>query len=196
MNFQNRNGNKGISSPGMVKHHYTWSCLVPWLILVSLFALSLTTISCSDSSTASQSQTTSLPTTLTPESSKSFRISGPGMEPSLSDGDKVNAFNIYRDIKRGDIVVYISPENPDYTLIKRVVGLPGETIEIKDNQVYINASILVEPYILESPSYTVAPSTIPNDYYFMLGDNRNKSNDSHNHGAVPMENIKYLVEIQ
>ncbi len=81
--------------------------------------------------------------------------------------------------QRGDIVVLHPPEDElDY--IKRIVALPGETIEIKsDDGVYINGVRLYEPYIKEKPNYNYAPFTVPANHVFVLGDNRNNSNDSH-----------------
>ncbi|MEG1536866.1 MAG: signal peptidase I [Clostridiales bacterium] len=83
--------------------------------------------------------------------------------------------------QRGDIVVFTAPAemNSRFDFVKRVIGLPGETLEIKDNAVYINGEALVEDYIYEAPLYTYGPVTVPEDCYFMMGDNRNSSLDSH-----------------
>lgn len=97
-----------------------------------------------------------------------------------------------QDIERGDIVVFDPPEyvqekGPDW--VKRVIGLPGEKVEIKNGVVYINDNPLIEGYLLEKPEYDYGPMIVPNDTYFVLGDNRNDSRDSHYWGVLPKENI-------
>ena len=116
------------------------------------------------------------------------------MEPTLHNGDKLTGYPVYRDLQRGDIVVFVSPDNSGNTLLKRVVGLPGETIEIKDGQVLINGTVLTETYTAEPLTYTVESTVIPEKNYYMLGDNRNHSSDSHNFGPVPADNVKLIVE--
>ena len=95
--------------------------------------------------------------------------------------------------ERGDIVVFSPNDNSEGDdLLKRVIGLPGETIEVKDGYVYIDGVALEENYILEQPNYFFAEVTVPENCYFMMGDNRNMSRDSHawDNPFVPMENIK------
>jgi signal peptidase I len=128
--------------------------------------------------------------------SKTFKFSGASMEPSLHDGDKVKALVVNRELRRGDVVVFTMPGSPGSTLVKRIIGLPTETIEIKEGQVIINGVNLNEPYIMEPPSYSLELTLIPDKSYFILGDNRNQSKDSHNFGAVPLANIQYIVEIK
>ncbi len=95
-----------------------------------------------------------------------------------------------RDIIRGDIVAFKSPENPKVPFIKRVVGLPGETLEIRDKTVYINGKELQEPYkyFIDVRDYVIrdnyGPKSIPPNCYFMMGDNRDNSNDSRYWGFV------------
>ena len=91
--------------------------------------------------------------------------------------------------KRGDIVVFRYPRDPSRDFIKRVVALPGETVEIKAGQVYVNNLRLEEPYILDNPTYSKEPTVVLSDQYFVLGDNRNNSSDSHVWGPVPIENV-------
>ncbi len=101
--------------------------------------------------------------------------------------------------KRGDIILFHPNEtlknlfapNIDYQeiFIKRVIGLPGETVEVKRGKVYVNGKPLVEPYILEPPQYQQAPTKVPKNQYFVLGDNRNNSNDSHIWGFVSKDLI-------
>ncbi len=109
-------------------------------------------------------------------------------------------------IKRSDIIVFKYPEEPDRDYIKRVIGLPGETVEVREKKVYINSKALDEPYVhfLQPPAATselhevtsfdvrerYGPVTVPADHYFMMGDNRDNSQDSRYWGFLPRENIK------
>jgi signal peptidase I len=124
---------------------------------------------------------------------KSVKMGGASMEPTIHDGDKVNLFPVDRELKRGDIAMFSSPTNPPIAMAKRIVGLPTERLEIKNGQVLINGTALNEPYIMEPPSYTFYTTLIPDKSYFVLGDNRNHSKDSHNFGVVPLENIEYII---
>ena len=92
------------------------------------------------------------------------------------------------DPQRGDIIIFHFPLDPEQDLIKRVIGLPGETIEIQDGIVRVNGTPLEEPYITEPPAY-IGEWVVPAGQYFVLGDNRNDSRDSHQWGFLPHENI-------
>lgn len=121
-----------------------------------------------------------------------FRISGSSMLPTLHDGEYVFVYRLAywrHPPKRGDIIVFRYPLNPKRTLIKRVIGLPGETVSVHNGQVYINGKPLPEDYILSSPRYTAAPVTVGPDEVYVLGDNRNNSNDSHAWGLLKQEMI-------
>lgn len=88
---------------------------------------------------------------------------------------------VFGDPERGEIVFFKFPDNEEETFVKRIIGLPGEKIEIKDGKVYINDSAepLYEPYLKETPHReNFGPVVVPEDSYFMLGDNRNHSSDS------------------
>ena len=93
----------------------------------------------------------------------------------------------------GDVVILRPPSNSSIDYIKRVIALPGETVEIKDGLVYIDGGSLSEPYILDPPHYTMKPLEVPQGHCFVLGDNRNSSNDSHIWGPLPLDNIEGKV---
>jgi signal peptidase I len=106
-------------------------------------------------------------------------------------------------IRRGDIIVFKYPEDPERDFIKRVIGLPGETVELRNKKVHINGKPLDEPYVqyLFTPSdgegpfdydvrMTYGPVTVPPNHYFMMGDNRDNSQDSRYWGFLPREYIK------
>ncbi len=114
------------------------------------------------------------------------------MLPTIEPGEYLivsKAAYFFKDPQRGDIIVLKHPYDPNEPLIKRVIGLPGDFIEIRDHKVFINGSPLNEPYIREPVNYKYPYQEIPEDNYFVLGDNRNISNDSHKGWTVPRENI-------
>lgn len=100
----------------------------------------------------------------------------------------------FQQPQRGDIVVFsptetLKQQNFKDAFIKRIIGLPGDKIQVKDGKVYVNNQPLEEKYIAEAPNYQYGPVTVPPNSYFVLGDNRNNSYDSHYWGFVPKENI-------
>ena len=117
-------------------------------------------------------------------------VLGSSMEPNFETGQRliVNKI-IYRfdDVRHGDVVILHPPSNLSVDYIKRVIALPGETVEIKDGLVYIDGGPLSEPYILYPPHYTMKPLEVPQGHCFVLGDNRNSSNDSHIWGPLPLD---------
>ena len=135
------------------------------------------------------------------------KVEGTSMLPRLHDGERifVNKFlfmldgwptknqSIGRPIQRGDIVVFWYPDDPNKSFIKRVIGLPGDTVRIdEDGKVYINSAAIDEAYL--SPLYTrrprpMQPTFVKSHYYFVMGDNRDHSNDSRDWGFVPEKYI-------
>jgi signal peptidase I len=120
-------------------------------------------------------------------------INGSCMEPNLYNGQRIviNKAAVYFDEwERGEVIVFQPPESPGATpFIKRVIGLPGETVEVRGGEVFVDGRVLDEAYIAESPNYTMEAIGVPEGHYFVLGDNRNHANDSHTGWTVPRENI-------
>jgi signal peptidase I len=94
----------------------------------------------------------------------------------------------FGEYNRGDIIVFHFPLNPDEELVKRIIGLPGDNVVVKDNQVYVNGQKLDEPYIAQAPLYS-GEWIVPEGTLFVLGDNRNNSNDSKDWGLLPQDNV-------
>lgn len=125
------------------------------------------------------------------------------MEPTLQNYDRIIVDKLsyrFQTPQRFDIVVFepneavikgcgLSAEKQKSSLIKRVIGLPGDLVEIKEGVTYINDQPLSEPYLVKSPEYDLPLTTVPANSYFALGDNRNNSCDGHIWGFVPKENI-------
>lgn len=129
------------------------------------------------------------------------------MLPTLEIDDRLIIEKIskhFRQLERGDIVVFIPPDDATTiclgpaqasrprrrdAYIKRVIGLPGETIEVRNGKVFIDGQQLSEKYIQEAPEYIYGPKTIPAQSFLVLGDNRNNSCDSHSWDFVARENI-------
>lgn len=126
-----------------------------------------------------------------------FVIQGSSMEPNFHDGDYliVNELTYrFSEPARGDVIVFKYPLDPSKRFIKRVMGLPGDTIQAKNNRVYIikdgKTTELDEKYLSSSartPSF--GPVTVPVGQYYVLGDNREFSSDSHEWGTLPRVNI-------
>ena len=145
-----------------------------------------------------------------------YEVEGTSMEPNLYDGQRLSVnkavyFHIdserlngiipffeweedrviylFHPPRRGELIIFRPPSDPSRDFIKRVIATPGENVEIKAGRVYINGVQIKETFISEEPSYTLAPQTVPEGHYFVLGDNRNNSSDSHIWGMVPYQNI-------
>src|SRR5487761_5219 len=122
------------------------------------------------------------------------KVEGTSMAPLLSDQERIfiNKF-VYRfvPIHRGDVVVFWYPLDRSQSFIKRVIGLPGQTLQIKEGELYVNGKHVAEPYVPENyfDDSSYGPIKIPADEYFVMGDHRNSSDDSRIFGPVPRKYI-------
>lgn len=147
---------------------------------------------------------------------RNFKVEGSSMVPALAGGeylvvDQVSFFKFdwerfsravpfwraegaepefaFRAPERGEIIVFHYPVNPDKDFVKRVVGLPGETVAVRDGTVYVDGVRLEEPYLERRDRSNARPLVLGDGEYYVIGDNRPNSNDSRAWGAVPEENI-------
>lgn len=123
---------------------------------------------------------------------QNFRIEGQSMEANLHDGQFliVNKLVYYlHPPQRGDVVVFHSPENPNKDFIKRVVGLPGEEVELVDGRVHVNGVPLHETYLHDPTQRSWGPEVVGEFEYFVLGDNRSNSSDSRSWGMLDGNSI-------
>ncbi len=108
--------------------------------------------------------------------------------PFLSSSDDGTIFPFHPP-RRGDVVIFKFPQDESRDFVKRVVGLPGDVVEIKRGRVYVNGVARVEPYLTKEYLGSMAPQKVPHGSYFVLGDNRRASNDSRDWGPVPADNL-------
>ena len=148
---------------------------------------------------------------------QNYKVEGPSMQPTLNQNEylivnKLVYLNfdpaevldalpffegesdaagryLFHPPVRGEVVVFRSPRDPERDFVKRVIGLPGDTVEIVQGTVYVNGLQLVEPYLDRRDNTTMAPVKVEPDTLFVLGDNRGSSNDSRSWGPVPAENL-------
>jgi signal peptidase I len=126
-------------------------------------------------------------------------IPSDSMYPTLEVGDRlvVEKVSYYlRPPERGEIVVFDPPPQlqvqgftKDQAFIKRIIGKPGQIVQVENGKVYLDGQPLTEPYIAAMPNYQWGPAQVPSGQFFVMGDNRNNSNDSHVWGFLPQENI-------
>jgi signal peptidase I len=123
---------------------------------------------------------------------QTFRVEGFSMEPTLQTNQYLLVNKVSYMIgepKRGDVVVLKFPQDPRRDFIKRIIALPGEEVEVRSGLVLIDGKPLDEPYILAKPAYPYPKRRVPAGSYFVLGDNRNNSHDSHVWDWLPKEYI-------
>ena len=116
-----------------------------------------------------------------------YEVQGSSMEPSFHDGQRIIVSRLsymLGEPARGDVIVFHYPKDPTRDFIKRVIGLPGDHVAIESGQVYVNRVPLTEPYVRETGNYPDGEWRLGPDEYFVLGDNRNNSNDSHDFGPI------------
>jgi signal peptidase I len=123
---------------------------------------------------------------------QNYRIESHSMQPNFYEGEfiLVNklAFKL-GEPTRGEVIVFHNPQNPDEDYIKRVIGLPGDTVEIHEQTVYVNGELFAEPYSINPfrPGENYGPEVIPPNRLFVMGDNRGNSSDSRRIGTIPEE---------
>jgi signal peptidase I len=121
---------------------------------------------------------------------QAFRVEGTSMLPLLEDGERIIVNKLVtslRPIHRGDVVVFYYPLEPTTSFIKRIVGLPGDTVEIRNGILHVNGKPLREDYLTAAfrDHDDMDPVTVEQGHYYVLGDHRNGSNDSRTWGTVP-----------
>ena len=151
---------------------------------------------------------------------RNFKVDGSSMDPTLVDGEfllvnrlvylRIDRERLSRIVpfwqvedeplryaihapQRGEIIVFQYPRDPRKDFVKRVVGLPGETVELRDGQVYVDGGLLEEPYLTVRDRSNSAPLLLEAGEYYVLGDNRSHSNDSRAWGPVPEANLRGKV---
>ena len=121
-----------------------------------------------------------------------YRVQGHSMLPTLHEGEYliINKLSYQLDDPgRGDIIVLHYPRDPSREYIKRIIGLPGDQVEVSDGQVQVNGRLLREPYLEGTPTYQTQSWTVPDNHFFVLGDNRNNSSDSRDWSFLPRNEI-------
>ncbi|OGK19807.1 signal peptidase I [Candidatus Roizmanbacteria bacterium RIFCSPHIGHO2_01_FULL_39_8] len=127
------------------------------------------------------------------------QVKGASMEPTFLSGEYILTSKIaykFREPHRGDIIVFQSPRNPDIDYIKRIIGLPEDEILVRNQEVYVNGNLLGENYIADKTNVweggfikNGVPIIVPDNSYFVMGDNRPRSSDSREFGPVPYQSI-------
>lgn len=121
-----------------------------------------------------------------------LKITGPSMTPEINDGDSILILNRTGRLSRGGVVVIHSPSSASQLLVRRVIALPGDVIEIRKGKLLINDTYVEEAYVSAQQNQRqrgMAPLHVPDDSYFVMADNRDGSFDSRDWGVVPTEQI-------
>jgi len=124
---------------------------------------------------------------------RGYRVHGICMDPNIRGGERFLGSKLVYALRkpaRGDIVVFTSPENKSSIYVKRVVGLPGERVEIRSGVVYINGRALTEPYLRHVPHGSYTAGVVKPDRLFVMGDYRDRSNDSRYWGQLPVSDVQ------
>ncbi len=130
-----------------------------------------------------------------------YAISGHSMEPTLHDGERVVVDKIrpaIGELQRGDLVIFVSPEDPSKNLIKRIIAIEGDEVELVGDKVFINGEPIEENYIHRTlfPDRPGEVTIVKPDHFFMLGDNRPQSRDSRQFGLIPGQLIRGRVVLR
>jgi signal peptidase I len=123
---------------------------------------------------------------------KPVRVEGTAMLPAFHDGDRVFIERDVKDVKRGDVIMFLYPKDTSKWYFKRVIGLPGERVEIREGAVFVNGQALDEPYVDQNYNQTrgtFPPRIVSENHYYVLGDNRDNSSDSRYWGTVSKDLI-------
>lgn len=124
---------------------------------------------------------------------QAFWIPSGSMIPTLLPGDRVlvcKFWYAFQEPKRGQVFVFKYPVDPKRDFVKRLIGLPGDKLEIRQGQVLINDKGIDEPYVVFPDAFSMNPVTVPDSHYFAMGDNRPNSQDSRFWGFVPEKNVR------
>ena len=119
------------------------------------------------------------------------RVENISMEPTLYPGELILVSKLAYTLgepRHGDVVIFHAPNNPGQDYIKRIIGIPGDRVDIENGEVRVNGVLLNEPYIAAAPAY-MGSWTVEEGKLFVLGDNRNNSSDSHAWGFVPLDEV-------
>ena len=124
-------------------------------------------------------------------------VSGMSMYPTYSDGECLQCSRVRdaADLQYGDVIVFESPEKKNHLLIKRVIALPGDTIEIESDGIYLNGAILTEDFpVPDNPGLFNEETVVPENSIVAIGDNRNNSRDCRFFGPISFDSIRYKAE--
>jgi signal peptidase I len=123
---------------------------------------------------------------------QNYRIESHSMEPNFREGQFILVNKLafkFGEPSRGEVIVFHNPGNIEEDYIKRVIGLPGDVVEVRDQTVYVNGQVLAEPYATNPFRDNYGPEVVPDDHLFVMGDNRGNSSDSRRIGSIPEELI-------